>query len=406
MKKLLIILIGLILYSCGGKIESIGDKTINVFENESVNFNPDEYTDGLKIVSEDFEKMENGRILLKKIKIPDYKRNFNIKVKITLSSNGDRWDKAGSLFIIPKSAESNIKTVFEKKDSLPIAIERTGNLIGTTIQDNYQPVIELLRFMTPFGVGFYSEGMDLRKPVYIPKWADNVLWEEDISDLIGEFQGEVWIGLWIDTWTKEGYKASVALDFSESEFECAARKNMTAMPVINAVNYIGGQEYADFSNISPEAEIEIPRGAKNVKLKYITTGHGGHSGGDEFTKQKNIIELDGKEILNFIPWRDDCASFRRFNPHSGVWLQKDTAQYIDTVRWKYAEKIIEERIASSDFSRSNWCPGSQVSPIEIPLGNINPGKHKIKFSVPDAQPMTENEMNFWLISAYLVWEKE
>ena len=34
--------------------------------------------------------------------------------------------------------------------------------------------------------------------------------------------------------------------------------------------------------------------------KYIVTGHGGHSGGDEFVEKRNIVSVDGKEVLNFI----------------------------------------------------------------------------------------------------------
>ena len=70
------------------------------------------------------------------------------------------------------------------------------------------------------------------------------------------------------------------------------------------------------------------RTRKNVRLKYIVTGHGGHSGGDEFVEKRNIVSIDGKEVLNFIPWRSDCASFRRFNPATGVWLKERLASYI------------------------------------------------------------------------------
>lgn len=63
-------------------------------------------------------------------------------------------------------------------------------------------------------------------------------------------------------------------------------------------------------------------------MKYIVTGHGGHSGGDEFVKKRNIVSVDGENVLDFIPWRDDCASFRRFNPGTGVWLIKRLSSYI------------------------------------------------------------------------------
>ena len=119
---------------------------------------------------------------------------------------------------------------------------------------------------------------------------------------------------------------------------------------------------------------------------------------------KNILSIDGKEVLNFTPWRKDCASFRRFNPTSGVWLQKRPMAYISE-DGKRAEKEIEEPLASSDLSRSNWCPGSDVPPVEVKLGNINPGNHILTISIPDSQPVNGNKLNHWLVSAYLIWEE-
>ena len=135
----------------------------------------------------------------------------------------------------------------------------------------------------------------------------------------------------------------------------------------------------------------------------IDPGHGGHDGGDEFVEKQNIVTIDGKEVLNFVPWRDDCASFRRFNPATGVWLMERLAAYIGEKG--YAKKRIEEPVASSDFSRSNWCPGSDVKPVEVPLTGLTEGVHTITFSIPKAQQIKDNELNHWLVSAYLVWEK-
>ncbi|HNP91517.1 peptide-N-glycosidase F-related protein, partial [Macellibacteroides fermentans] len=123
----------------------------------------------------------------------------------------------------------------------------------------------------------------------------------------------------------------------------------------------------------------------------------------EFVEKRNIISIDGKEVLNFIPWRDDCASFRRFNPATGVWLRERLAAYIG--KGGYQKKLVEEPLASSDLSRSNWCPGSDVKPVEVALPNLGEGSHTITFSIPEAQNIKDNELNHWLISAYLVWDK-
>ena len=83
-----------------------------------------------------------------------------------------------------------------------------------------------------------------------------------------------------------------------------------------------------------------------------------------------------------------------------MWLIEDTAQYIDLKTWEYDEKVIEERLASSDLSRSYWCPGSDVMPEEAHL-NIGAGKHTFTFSIPEAQPIDGDKLNHWFISAYL-----
>jgi len=119
----------------------------------------------------------------------------------------------------------------------------------------------------------------------------------------------------------------------------------------------------------------------------------------------NKIYVDNQIVHQFVPWRDDCASFRRFNPGSGVWLVKDTAMHLNWETRTYELKEIEERIASSDYSRSNWCPGTDVLPVVVPLPKLSKGKHSIRFSIPQAQASEENKQNHWLVSAYLVWEE-
>ena len=66
-----------------------------------------------------------------------------------------------------------------------------------------------------------------------------------------------------------------------------------------------------------------------------------------------------------------------------MWLEKRLASYIGEKG--YAEKEVEEPVASSDFSRSNWCPGSDVMPEEVELTDIQPGEHTFIVSIPEAQ---------------------
>lgn len=386
-----------------------GDCNIQVFDKTNVRFAPELYTGSYTEADNDgVIRLVNGRIILKKITLPKYERNVAAKLKLTVSSNGDRWDKSGSCFVLPKASLINLLTIAQGKNKFPpIDSLKLENLLGVAPGKEYLPTVELMRFMTPFGVGHYSKNEDAlsskRRPVYIPQWETCVSWEQDITDLYTLLEGEVYVGIFIDTWTPEGYLASMNLDIRESKISCDAFQKRHVQPLMNTVYYIG-QSYPDiFARKDVTIDFTIPRNAENIRLKYIVTGHGGHSGGDEFVKRRNILSIDGKEIYNFIPWRDDCASFRRFNPATGVWLIKRLASYIGDNG--YTEKEIEEPLASSDLSRSNWCPGSDVMPEVVTIGTLAAGKHSLTISIPEAQAVDKEKLNHWLISAYLVWDE-
>jgi hypothetical protein len=72
--------------------------------------------DSLKNYSE-ILRLDAGRILVKKVKLPNYELQPKVRVKVSLTSNGDPWDKSGSLFIIPSSANLNLLN-FENKTLL------------------------------------------------------------------------------------------------------------------------------------------------------------------------------------------------------------------------------------------------------------------------------------------------
>ena len=389
------------------ELPALGNTHIQVFDKTPVCFRPDSFPNYTPANADGVIRLVNGRIL-KKITLPDYKRDVDVALKVTVASNGDRWDKSGSCFVLPKESVINLMNIAEGKRAFPaVDSAKYEKMIGIVPGKDYVPTLELMRFMTPFGVGYYSSDNDSlsskRRPVYIPKWEKSVTWVQDITDLYPALEREAYVGIYIDTWTAEGYVASMELDVKESKITCDVMPERRVKPLMNTVYYIG-QTYPDiFSRKDVVMDFDMSKAAKNVRLKYIVTGHGGHSGGDEFVEKRNIVSVDGKEVLNFIPWRDDCASFRRFNPATGVWLIPRVAAYIGDKG--YTTKEIEEPLASSDLSRSNWCPGSDVMPEEAVIGDLSAGKHSFKVSIPEAQQVDGNKLNHWLVSAYLVWEE-
>mgnify|MGYP004522060429 FL=1 len=385
-----------------------GNTTIKVFYKTNVHYDPAKLGGFNAADADGIIRLVNGRIILKKIQVPHYERNVKVYIKTTIASNGDRWDKTGSCFVLPRKSAINLMTIAEGKNKFPAVDSlKLEKLVGVVAGKDYLPTVELMRFMTPFGVGFYSSNNDTltskRRPVYIPKWEKCVQWQQDITDLYPLLEDEAYVGVFIDTWTEQGYLASMELQFKESTISCDRMQRRQVMPLLNTVYYVG-QEYPDIFARKPiTTDFVLPKGARNVRLKYIVTGHGGHDGGDEFVQKENILSVDGKEVKRFIPWRDDCASFRRFNPATGIWLEKRVASYIGENG--YTEKEVEEPVASSDFSRSNWCPGTDVVPEEVELGDLMAGRHTFTVDIPKAQPINGNEMNHWLVSAYLVWDE-
>ena len=351
------------IFSCS-QDEIVTEQTFTVFEDQKIFFDSGLINNDTEIT----RTLGSGRVVLKKIKLPETDDFHRAKAIITLKSTGDPWDKSGSFFILPEGDINNLNEVTS---------------------------LELLRFITPFGVGHFNnkENIQKLKPSYIPRWEDDITWEEDISHLLPVLSDEVWVGLYIDTWSNEGWSVDVGFKFDE--YYTKTKKPLkTIFPLLNTTPMFPGQSgYDKFASEPITKTFKLAKDHENVRLYYLTTGHGGHSGGDEFVKRLNVISLNDKVIKEFIPWRDDCASFRRFNPSSGVWTTE--------AEWK--GEIIEERIASSDYSRSGWCPGSKVVPEIIELGKLEKGEHSITISIPEAQITTEEFFNFWNISAYIIY---
>ena len=136
----------------------------------------------------------------------------------------------------------------------------------------------------------------------VDHWEDSVSWEQDITDLYPLLEGGAYVGIFIDTWTPEGYFASMTIDVDESDLTCDALPKKHVEPLMNTVYYIG-QEYPDIfarKDVSL-GFLDIPCYAMREihSLKYIVTGHGGHSGGDEFVEKQNIVSVDGVPVLGF-----------------------------------------------------------------------------------------------------------
>ena len=383
MKNFRFLIIILLITSCN--TDAIDDDmTFSIFKKQAIRFQASSEDTDNQVIT-----LGSGRLVLKKISLPEKNDYLKASAKIRLVSAGDPWDKSGSFFIIPTDSDYLMQNLAKEKTEFP-GIKKLSNN-----NEEYYPPLELLRFITPFGVGYFNtqECCEKLKPVYIPKWEDDISWDEDISHLIPVLKGEVLFGIFIDTWSDKGWEIDVDLDFSKPGYY----KQLQSQNIVSLVNTTplapGQNGYDKFATKPLTSSFELKEDVDEVFLYYLTTGHGGHGTGDEFVKKTNVISLNNQIIDEFIPWRNDCAAYRRFNPSSGVWTE--------TTEWNGKE--IEERIASSDYSRSGWCPGSKVTPKRINLGKLKKGMHEISIFIPDAQITTETEFNFWNVAAYITY---
>ena len=90
----------------------------------------------------------------------------------------------------------------------------------------------------------------------------------------------------------------------------------------------------------------------------MCTGHGGSGGVGccEFAQRTHRIWVDGALVLDTTPWRNASDALRSVNPCSGRWDGNgdgDTTDPYPIDTW------------SSDFARSNWLPGDDVTPFVI-----------------------------------------
>lgn len=350
--------------------------TINVFKDQIINF-----SDASKS-NDSILRFANGTIAVRKVKMPEIKAGSQIFADVTEQSNGDAYDRTGSFFIIPTNkTKSFMDGLKDGAKTLPIYTNGNGKEYqGVVSTEDYNPVVELMRFFTPFGVKQYNT-LQLKDKT----WAENVLYRQDISDLGSLLSNqEVWIGINIGNYDKGGHKVSANITIHDEEESKAIAAQVIPLLCTNNIMEMAGQEYGTMFNSDKGLEVKFTLGKamKNCRLRYITTGHGGWGNGDEFVPKKNTILLDGKEAFNFTPWRQDCGSYRLSNPASGNF---------------------PNGLSSSDYSRSNWCPGTVTNPIFIELGDLAAGTHTIQIKIPQGLP-EGSSFSSWNVSGVLIGE--
>lgn len=338
-----------------------------------------------KAIADSVYHTAKGTIILKKIKWPSYYHpGDQVIARLQVQSNGDAYDRTGSVFVIPESKMQNILRGLQfGPDSLPSVIGKDGKKYqGIVPHHTYETPIEWMRFFTSFGAGYYHT----QRPIDGYAWQPAALYSADISDLIpyhaDTTQQSYWIACFIGNYDAGGHIVDLALDIFPGE------NQTTVLPVCQQslcfmvnVMEMTGQTYGQlFKTDTLHTTFNIPENIQQSHILYTVTGHGGWGGGDEFNKKLNRILIDGKPYFSIYPWRGDCASYRLYNPASGNF---------------------ENGMSSSDFSRSNWCPGTLTLPYHIPLTELSPGQHTLSIIIEHGAD-EGGSFSSWNVSATLI----
>ncbi|GAB3426059.1 PNGase F N-terminal domain-containing protein [Niabella aquatica] len=323
-------------------------------------------------------RFANGTVVVKKVQFPEFGKGKSIFLDLKEQSNGDAYDRTGTVFLIPAGKEiSFLHGLKNGANTLPVYENGNGKKYqGVVVGNNYDPPVELMRFFTPFGVKQFNY-LRLKGK----EWEDAVYYRQDISAYSPLLDGkDVYIGVFIGNYDKGGHKITANITLHEDDSQAPGK----VVPLFNTLNIMemAGQEYATmFDNDKGlVADFELKEPVNNAVLRYTTTGHGGWGNGDEFVPKQNTILLDGKEVWGMVPWREDCGSYRLYNPASGNF---------------------STGLSSSDLSRSNWCPGTVTNPYIISLGNLSAGKHTIQVKIPQGKP-EGSSFSAWNVSGVLV----
>lgn len=324
-----------------------------------------------------------GTLILKRINLQVLPEHYQLFAELTTQSSGDAYDRTGSIFIIPQDSITLYDALTKGIENIPYFTSKKENKYqGMIATPHYSPVVELIRFFTPFGVGHFND----RVQIDGLEWQEEVYYKQEITDLKPFLQGDVLIGAFIGNYDGGGHLLSLDLKAYPGDYvnQITPQRQWT-LPLFNTCNVMemAGQNYPHFFDTDTlSVTFEIPEGVNKLKLRYISTGHGGWGGGDEFNPKPNNIIIDDTIVYQYTPWREDCGRYREWNPVSGNF-------------WN--------GLSSSDLSRSGWCPGTATQPTYIFLDNLEPGRHTIKVAIPQGQA-EGGSFSSWSVSGVLIGE--
>ncbi|MBQ2499276.1 MAG: DUF4412 domain-containing protein, partial [Bacteroidales bacterium] len=244
-----------------------------IFEDEQIHFANIEKFHG-EIPFDTVIHFSWGTIILKRVNLPVLPEHYQIFAELHQRSNGDAYDRSGSVFVIPMDKKLSLSNaLIDSIEVIPYQYDRNGKKYqGIRLTDDYMPVVELMRFFTPFGVNHFNDRVQLDGL----EWADEAYYKMEVSELSDRLQSDVLIGAFIGNYDGGGHKVSLDLVAYPQDYDGDASKNKRwSLPLFNTCNVMemSGQNYGRlFQTDSLTVEFDIPEYVENLRLRYITTG--------------------------------------------------------------------------------------------------------------------------------------
>jgi hypothetical protein len=219
------------------------------------------------------------------------------------------------------------------------------------------PDIELIKFITAYG--------------------GRTEYDVDLTPMATLLQGKCLLKGCVDTWVSPAWK----MDFS---LEYVADSQAISPDWVKGIYYEEAFTREKMGDTGVQVQVDVPAGMKRVLMRYYVSGHctDGRDA-DEFVQKDNVIRVDERVVHRYRPWRNDCQRFRPINPYCRRWTDGS---------W------------SCDYSRSGWCPGDTVAPLELDLtDHLTAGKHSVRFVIENIRPK-DNQGNYgvWKVSTQLL----
>ncbi len=184
---------------------------------------------------------------------------------------------------------------------------------------------EIMRYISPYG-----NGLSL---------GTGFTWTVDVTDFAPLLHDSVYI----DAYMRNPWDPNVMQEDLELTFDFITgtppRDVISIQPLWNGESQYGQPKSIEEFLVPKKGY--IPPTAKGARLRITQTGHGFGQAPDncaEFCNKKQYIKIKGERLFERDVWRETCG-LNPVYPQLGTWV----------------------------YSRSNWCPGAEVTPFDYEL---------------------------------------